>query len=265
MGYHTGVVTAGNLFSTIIAKITQTQPEGSAPYWKSESSLPTDAVYTSTGSTGSERIVVTLKEGIIGNNIVVGYAKDYTPGAVNTAGTFVNLQEQAVNYYSAVQNEETAVTYHLSVTADRIIIHLQGDKLITQWQNPLVFLGIPVRYDTSDKLCVVKLASENGVGTANTCQVLEDSIGTVHRAYQWKYVESTANPSWGGKYFVETLHFSYGAEGLRGELDGIFGTHEGALIDGDQIDVNGNTYLVIIRRTNGVNNFPRTALLMRMA
>lgn len=265
MGFHTGIVAAKDLFATIIAKITQVQPEASAPYWKSEASLPTDGVFTSTGSTGSERIVLTFKEGNPGLYFTVGYAKDYKAGAVNTAGTFTNLQEQSVQYYSTLQNVETRVTYHLSITADRIIIHLQGDKLIAQWQNPILFLGMPLRYDPSDKLCIVKATSENGSSTANACQLLEDSIGSAHRQYLWKYVESTANPSWGGKYFVETLHFSYGAEGLRGELDGIFGTHEGSLVDGDEIDVNGKKYLVVIRRAVGNNNFPRAALLMRMA
>lgn len=264
MGYHTGIVSAKDLFATIIARITQTQPEASAPYWKEESSIASDGVFTSTGATGSDRIVLTFKEGIPGHYFIYGYAKDYKPGAVNTAGTFTSLQEQNAMYYSAVQNVETRVVYHLSVTADRVIIHVQGDKLITQWMNPLIFLGIPIRYDLSDKLCIAKIASEGATG-ANICPIIEDSIGGVHRSYLWKFVESTSNPSWGGKYFVETLHFSYGAEGLRGELDGIFGIHDGGLVDGDQIDVNGKKYLVIIRRTNGTNNFPRTALLMRMA
>lgn len=265
MGYHTGIVQARDLFQTILAKITQTQPEASSPYWKSEASLASDAVFTSRGTSGSDRIVLTFKEGVIGHYFIVGYAKDYTPGAVNTAGAFSMLQEQNIMYYSTVQNVDVMVTYHLSITAERIIIHVQGDKLITQWQNTVLFLGTPIRYDANDKLCVIKSASENSYSTADRCFVIEDSIGVNHRPYTWHSTQSPGSPSWGNKYFVETFHFGFGAEGLRGEIDGLYGAHDSGLVDGDQVDVNGKRYLVIIRRAAGTNSFPRTCLLMRMS
>lgn len=264
MAYYSGSVAAKNLFTTILNHITAVQPGETQAWWVKESSVETDGVYTSTGSSGNERIVLVFREHTVGQRFTVGMAKDYTPGAINTAGAFDSLQTWDVYYYSAIQNEDVIVSYDVNVTKDRVIIHVQGDKLISAWQNTVIFLGMPLRYDPNDHLCIVKAQSEGG-GVNNKITVLQDSINTMYQNYDWFSVQSPANPSWGNTYFLETLHFGYGNEGLRGELDGIYGTHPGELVDGDEIDVLGTRYKVIISRGVGQNNFPRTALLLKMA
>lgn len=263
MGFHTGTVTAKNLFSTILSKITQTQPEASAPYWVSESSVPGDAAYTSKGSTGTERIVIRLLEGNVGQYFSVAHAYDYTPGVANVAGSFTNLVNENMYYFTSKQNDDVEVTYHLDVTPDRIIIHVQGDKLISSWQNSVLYVGMPIRYDTTDKKFIVKGQSENS-NYSNSITVLENSIGGRNVEYQWYFVNVPNNPSWGGKFFVETFHIGNSTEGLRGELDGLYGAHPNGLVDGDEIDVNGQRYLVIKRRANGNNAFPSECLLLKL-
>lgn len=262
MAYHTGKVFAKDLFTTILGKITQAQPGESSAWWVKESSLDSDGVYTSTGSTNNERLVLVFREGTIGKNFVVGMARDYTPGVINTAGAFDTLQVTDLSYFSTVQDQYTEVSYDVSVTRDRVIIHVQGDKLITQWQNTIAYLGMPVRYDINDKKCVLKALSEGDPRSASAT-LMQDSVGNTMQAYNWYYVASPANPSWGNTYFLETLHFGLGNEGLRGELEGLYGTFDAQLVDGDEIDVAGVKFKVIIRRAVGSNAFPRTALLMR--
>lgn len=262
MPYFTGTVQAKNLYTTIRDLITQVQPGENVAWWKNESSLATDGALTSTGSTGSERIVIVLREHTVGLKMVIGTARDYTPGAVNTAGTFDELNTQEIGYYTAAQTEAALVTYDLNVTKDRIILHLQGDKLISTWGNPIAFVGMPIRYDVNDRKCVVHAISESAV-TANKCIVVENSIGQTKQSYDWYYTASPANPSWGNNVFLETFHFGLAGEGLRGELDGIFGCHPDGMVDGDDVDVAGVMYKVIQRKATGNNGFPRTCYLMK--
>lgn len=262
MAYYSGEVLAKDLFSTILGYITAVQPGDTVAQWKKESSLEADGVYTSKGTTGTERIVLVFREGTIGANFTVGTARDYTPGAINTAGAFDSLQTQPVNYFSSSQDPNNKVKFDLSVTADRVILHVQGDKLVSTWQNTVVYLGIPVRYSLSDKKCVVLGASENSIVSAGL-RVVEDAIAQVSQNYSWYYVGAPTNPSWGNTYFVETLHFGKINEGLRGELDGLYGSHDAGLVDGDEIDINGKRYLVIKRQSPGNNAFPRNTLLFR--
>lgn len=262
MPYYTGTVQAKNLYTTIRDLITQVQPGESVAWWKNESSLASDGAFTSTGTSGNERIVIVLRENTIGHKLTVGTARDYTPGAVNTAGTFDNLDTQDISYYSAAAVDTALVTYDLNVTKDRIILHLQGDKLMSTWANPVVFLGMPIRYDINDRKCVVHAISEYA-DIANKCIVVENSIGQTKHSYDWYYTASPANPSWGNTVFLETFHFGLAGEGLRGELDGLFGCHQDGMVDGDDVDVAGVLYKVIQRKTLGSNSFPRTCLLMR--
>jgi hypothetical protein len=263
MAYFTGQVQAKDLFSTILTKITQVQAGETESWWKKESSLDADGVYTSKGSSGNERIVLVFREGTAGLSFLYGVARDYTPGAVNTAGAFDNLVTGNLEYYTSTQDQTTMVTYDISVTRDRVIIHVQGDKLISSYANSVAFLGMPLRYDINDKKCIVYAASEDAVVNGSP-RVLEDSIGNVHQNYNWYYIASPGNPSWGNNFFVETLHFGKGSEGLRGELDGLYTTHPSGLIDGDVIDVNGTQFKVIKRVSNGSTAFPRDCMLMRL-
>jgi hypothetical protein len=262
MAFYSGEVLAKDLLSTILGHITAVQPGESAAWWVKESSLDSDGVYTSRGSTGAERIVLVFREGTVGANIVVGVARDYTPGAINTAGAFDTLTTINLRYFSATEDQNNKVKYNLSVTPDRIILHLQGDKLVGTWQNSVVFLGMPIRYNINDKKCVVLCSSENAL-TTSQIRLIEDSIGQTNVNYNWYYVASPSNPSWGNTYFVETLHFGLANEGLRGELDGLYGTNPNGLVDGDEIDINGKRYLVIKRQVQGNNGFPRDTLLLR--
>ncbi|MNP26282.1 hypothetical protein D3C76_1191290 [compost metagenome] len=158
------------------------------------------------------------------------------------------------------------VAYDVSVTKDRVIIHVQGDKLINGWQNTVLFLGMPLRYDVNDKRCVVMGQSENSSSTYNNkLNVLQDSINTMNRAYDWYYVASPGNPSWGNTYFLETLHFGYGNEGLRGELDGLYGTNPNGVVDGDEIDILGQRYKAVVIQAVNYNAFPRSVLLIKKA
>ncbi len=262
MPYFTGQVAAKNVFSTIISLITQVQQGEIAPWWVNESSLAADGAYVSTGTSGNERIVVILKDGTLGKHITVGYARNYTPGAVNIAGTFDNAQTRIMEYFTAAQNGDVLVAYDLNVTKDRIILHLQGDKLITTWCNPVVYLGMPIRYDTNDKMFNVFALSE-GAQTANVCYVVEDAIKSPHRGYTWYSVQSPAGPSWGNTFFAETFHIGYGNEGLRGEMEGLYGVHQDNVADGEELDLSGTKFKVVQRVTNGSNAFPRQCLLMR--
>lgn len=264
MAFYTGVARAEHLLQTIVDVITSIHPGETAAWWKNEASHKDDGmVLTSVGSTGTERIVLIFKEGTIGSDFQMGIARDYTPGAVNTMGVFDTEELNTVDYYNTTQNIDVPVTYNLSVTEDRVIIHLQGDKLIASWQNPVVFLGMPTRYDLNDKKCIVKASSEDDYH-ANLLTVIEDSIGQTLQNYSWYYVGSPGNPSWGNHFFIETLHFGLGSEGLRGEIDGLYGSHDDGLVDGDIIDVNGTNFLVIKRGAYGNNAFPRSTLFMRM-
>lgn len=262
MAYFTGQVTAKDLFNTILTKITQVQAGESESWWKKESSIDADGAYTSKGSSGQERIVLVFNPGVKGHYIQAGTAKDYTPGAVNTAGAFTYLEVQNVEYFTSVQDENTLVSYDLSVTPDRVILHVQGDKLIAAWANSVIFLGMPIRYDINDRTCIAKITSEDS-NVNSLCRVIEDSIGQMQQNYNWYYVGSPGNPSWGNNFFLETFHFGKTGEGLRGELDGLYGTHSDGLVDGDIIDVNGTKFKVIKRVANGNNGFPRECLLMR--
>lgn len=263
MAYFTGTVAAKDLFSTIVSKITQVQAGESAAWWVKESSLDADGAYTSRGSSGNERIVLVFREGTIGFKFTVGYARDYTPAAINTAGAFDTLETQDIQYFTAAESQFAMVTYDISVTKDRVIIHVQGDKLVATWQNTVTFLGMPIKYDPNDRKFVVRATSENGNVVANVCRVLENSVGVVSQNYNWYYVASPGNPSWGNTYFLETFHIGNGAEGLRGELDGLYGSHPDGLVDGDEIDVAGTKFKIIQRRSNGTNEYPRTTYFMR--
>lgn len=260
--YYTGQVKAKDLFATILTLITQVQPGESTAWWKKESSLDADGVYTSKGSTGNERIVLILREDIAGRRINVGVAKDYTPGLINTAGAFVAPSTQYMEYFTATQNEGVMVGYDLSVTPDRVIIHLQGDPQIATWANPVSFLGMPLRYDVNDKLCIVGAISESAA-TAAACPLIEDSIGRTSINYSWAYTAAPDSPAWGDNYFLEVFHFGLDGEGLRGEIDGLYGIHSNGIADGDIIDVNGVKYKAIRRVASGNNSFPRDVLLMR--
>lgn len=264
MAYHTGTVAAKDLFATVLGKITQIQPGESDAWWKKESSLDSDGVYTSKGETGSDRIVLVFRPGTSGHFFEAGMAKDYTPGAINTAGAFNTLNLQNLEYFTTVQDVNTQVTYEVNVTRNRVIIHVQGDKLIAQWANNVMFLGMPVRYDPTDKFCILRAASEDNSIT-NGAVLIEDSIGLNNQTYQWKYVESPGNPSWGQNYFLEVFHFGKTGEGLRGELEGLYGSHSDGLVDGDIIELNSKQYKVIRRVSNGLNGYPRDVLLMSMS
>lgn len=264
MVYFTGTVAAKDLFTTILNKVIQVQAGQSEAWWKKESSLDSDGVYTSKGSTGAERIVLVLRPGNIGQLITTGFARDYTPGAINTAGAFDTFEAQDVYYFTSVQDQNTQITYDLNITPDRIIIHVQGDKLISGWRNSVIFLGMPLRYDINDKKCVIKSTSENS-NVGNICRMLEDSIGQTLQNYTWYSVQSPGNPSWGNNFFVETLHIGNGVEGLRGELDGLYGSNPNGLVDGDVIDVTGVKFKVIKRVAVGSNAFPRDCLLLKQS
>lgn len=261
--YYTGVVNAKDIYQEIIAKITAVQPGSGTAWWRKESSLDSDGVFTSTGETGTERIVLILRQGTIGSNIIVGMARDYTPGAVNTTGAFDNVTVSNFNYYTGTKSGDTLVTYHLSVTKNRIILHLQGDKQLSWWQNPVVFLGMPIRYSDTDKRCILRAISETSP-IASFPTLIEDSIGNINISYTWHHTAAPSNPSWGGHYFLEPLHFGKSGEGLRGELDGLYGLSGDNVVDGDVIDVNGNKYLVIKRVATGSNAFPRDTYAMKM-
>lgn len=262
MAYFTGQVAAKDLLGVLLSRMTQVQAGESEAWWKKESSLETDGVYTSKGSTGTERIVLVMRAGTTGQSIITGIAQDYTPGVVNTAGVFTTLETQHMYFFTTAQDVNTMITYDISVMRDRVIIHLQGDKLIAQWANPVQFLGMPIRYDINDKKCIVRACSEQNIGV-NYCRVLENSIGLKSQNYTWHTTQSPGNPSWGSNYFLEPLHFGQGVEGLRGELDGIYGSHSDGLVDSDIIDVNGVKFKVIKRVVYGSNGYPRDCLLMR--
>jgi len=264
MTYYTGSVPARNLFSTILGHITAVQPGETTSWWKKESSLDADGAYTSVGSSGTERIVLVFREANVGREFTAGFARDYTPGAVNTAGAFDNITTSQVKYFTATQNQDIVITYDVNVTKDRVIIHVQGDKLISGWQNTVVYLGMPIRYDSTDKRCVVFAQSENAAAAYNSkLNFLQDSVNAMFKAYDWKYVDSPGNPSWGNNYFLETLHFGIVGEGLRGELEGLYGTNPTGMVDGDDIDVLGERYKVVIVQNYIYNAFPRTALLIK--
>jgi hypothetical protein len=55
--YFTGTVAAKDLYTTILNKITQVQAGQSEAWWKKESSLDSDGVYTSKGSTGKRALM----------------------------------------------------------------------------------------------------------------------------------------------------------------------------------------------------------------
>ena len=262
--FYSGKVMASNLFNEIVSKITAVQPGESTSWWKNESSLAADGVFTSTGSTGSERIVVILREGVKGHYITAGFARDYTPGAINTTGAFDVADVSNLEYFSAVQPVTAEVTYNLNVTKDRIILHIQGDKLISTWTNGLVYLGMPIRYDINDALCLVKVQSEDAP-VASRIRLIQDSIGQTLQDYLWYYTASPGNPSWGNNHFLEPLHFGKVGEGLRGELDGLFGMHPDGTVDGNIINSNGVDYLIVKRTANGSNGFPRDTLALKMS
>lgn len=262
MPYYSGTVKAKDLFTTILNHITAIQPGESQAWWRNESSLASDMAFTSTGSSGTDRIVITLREGTQGRNLTIGTARDYTPGPINAAGTYDNLVTQDVYYFSSTQSVDAMVSYDLNVTKDRIILHVQGDKLIGVWSNAVAYIGMIARYDPNDRTAIGFAVSEND-GTANRFKMVENSIGTAQQDYGWYYVASPDNPSWGNTYFLEILHVGNAGEGLRGELDGLYGMHQNGTVDGDEIDVSGTRYKVIQRRSNGHNGFPRTCLVMK--
>lgn len=262
--YYTGTVKAQDLYNELVQRITAVQPGESAAWWTNQSSLAADGVFSSTGATGNERIVMILRPGTVGNFITIGYARDYTPGVINTTGAFDVQDVQNMRYFTAVQAATAEVTYHLNITKDRIILHLQGDKLITGWTNSVAYIGMPIRYDTNDKKCIVKCFSEDAP-SATRVRLIQDSINQTLQDYLWYYTASPGNPSWGNNFFLEPLHFGKAGEGLRGELDGLFGLHPDGLVDGNVINSNGNDYLVIKRTSTGANGFPRECLALKMS
>ena len=264
MAYYTGSVQAKDLFATLLDKITMVHPGASESWWKKESSIESDSVYVSTGASGKERIVFTFKEGVVGQYITWGTAKDYTPGAANLAGSFVQPKSNNMYYFKDKQDPNVVVNYDLNITKDRIILHLQGDKLINNWNNPVMFFGIPVRYDQDDRTCIVRAMSEGWDASTSYPSLCEDSIGNAWPQYAWQYAGSPVNPSWGGNYFTETLHLAHNTEGLRGELEGIYGTAPGKITDGDIVDIQGTQFKAIQRVTYGYNAFPRDILLLKM-
>jgi hypothetical protein len=264
MAFYTGSVAAKDLFTTILNCVIAVQPGETVSWWKKESSLDSDGVYTSSGSTGVERIVVVLKDGTIGQNIITGIARDYTPGAINTAGAFDTVSSSNLNYFTAAQNQNTIIAYDVAVTKDRVIIHVQGDKLISGWQNSVSYIGMPLRYDVTDKKCVARAQTENSAYT-NALMLVQNAVAVTNSSYTWYSIAAPSSPSWGNNYFLETFHFGFTNEGLRGEIDGLYGILETGLVDGDEIDVAGQRYKIVIRTANGNNAFPRTALAIKKA
>lgn len=260
--YYEGTVLAQNLYQEIVSKITAIQPGSTTAWWVNESSLADDGVFTSKGSTGNERIVLIFRPGEAGQYIEVGIARDYTPGAINTSGAFDNLSVTRMNYFTSKNSDMTYVTYHLSITKDRIILHLQGDKLISNYGNPVAYLGLPIRYDKTDRKAVLMAVSES-FSKNNVCIVIEDSLNQTLQDYNWYYTAAPGAPSWGGNYFLEPLHIGKNGEGLRGELEGLYGLHSDGVVDGNIITDNGTDYIVIKRIANGNNSFPRPTLAMK--
>lgn len=264
MAYYTGSVQAKDLFATLLDKITMVHPGASESWWKKESSIESDSVYVSTGTSGKDRIIFTFKEGQAGYYLTCGTALDYTPGAANLAGSFSFPKSANMYYFSAKQDPNVVVNYDLNITKDRIILHVQGDKLINGWYNPVLYVGIPVRYDQNDNRCIVRAMSEGWDGSASQPQIATDSINNAWPSYSWQYVGAATNPSWGGNYFTETLHLNYSNEGLRGELEGLYGTAPGKIVDGDIVDIQGTQFKAIQRVAYGINAFPRDILLLKM-
>lgn len=247
--FYTGKVSAENLYSELISIITSVQPGASSPWWTKESSLEGDGVFTSTGSNGDERIVLILREGLKGQYLIAGYSRDYTSGELNTTGAFDVPEVSNLYYFTTAQPVTSEVTYNLNITKDRIILNVKGDKLITQWANGLIYLGMPIRYDTSDRLCIVKVQNEYSP-VSSRARLIQDSIGQTLHDYTWHFTASPGNPSWGGNVFLEVLGFGKTGEGLRGELDGLFSTHPDNMVDDQIVDHNGVDYLVIKRVSN---------------
>lgn len=262
--YHTGKVKAQDLYNAIVSKVTAVQPGESTAWWTNQSSLAADGVFASTGSTGNERIIAIIRPGTVGHFLVIGYARDYTPGSINTTGAFDLAEVQNMEYFTTAQAATAEVTYHLNITKDRIILHIQGDKLITGWANGVAYIGMPIRYDVNDKRCIVKCFSEDAP-IKERIRLIQDSINQTLQDYTWHWTASPGNPSWGGNYFIEPLCFGKTGEGLRGELDGLFGMHPDGVVDGNVVNSNGNDYLIIKRTVNGNNGFPRDCLALKMS
>lgn len=262
--FYSGTVKAQDLYNEIVSKVTAIH-DGGAPWWVNQSSLAADGAFASTGSKGTDRIVVILRPGVAGHYITTGYARDYTPGGINTTGAFDVSVVQNMEYYMTASPATTSnVTYHLNITKDRIILHVQGDKLISGWANTVGFIGMPIRYDVNDKFCIGQVYSEDAP-TAARIRLIQDSINQTNQEYTWHNTASPGNPSWGNNYFLEILNFGKLGEGLRGELDGIYGMHSDNLVDGNVVNNNGNDYLIIKRVVNGLNGFPRDCLALKMS
>lgn len=273
MVYHTDNVAAKDLIAVISEWITKPykNTEGVAceegetgAWWKKV----TDGVFYSKGSSGKENIFLIIKEHTAGHKFTVDFA--FGSSTSKNAGDNYSYQpseasETEIVYFKTKQDKDVKVSYDLNITKDRIILHVQGDKLIKDSLNPVVYLGMPFRYDPDDKFCIVKGQSENELSKYKSkLNVLQDATRGKESEYEWYHIKTPRNPSWGNNYFIETLYFGKENEGLRGELEGLYGLVADHVGDGDVIKVSNSYYKAIVVQPNKNNAFPREILLMKI-
>ncbi|SYX83994.1 hypothetical protein [Paenibacillus alvei] len=278
MVYYSDSVAAKDLIPTIWSLITKPLEKAknescengkTGACW--EQVCEAEGVFYSNGSSGKENIFLIIKEHIAGYKFKVNFA--IGSSSHENAGCKYSYQplegsETEVVYFKSEQDKNVKVSYDINITEDRIILHVQGDKQIGDSQNPVVYLGMPIRYEKDDKLCIVKAQSENELPIYKSkLNVLQDPTRVQSgqkSEYEWYHIKTPRNPSWGNSYFIETLYFGKENEGLRGELEGLYGLVADNVNNGDVLKVSNSLYKAIVVQPYKDNAFPREILLMKI-
>lgn len=170
-----------------------------------------------------------------------------------------------MNGSSAFRDENTPITYYLSVTNDRLILVLQGDPTVDfvgYLKNLLYFGAMKSLDDAGDtqNICLTCGAEQDvafstygqySSNSTNSVAVLKTKSGVLWQKHYVAFItqqqsltlEATGfNASrWTGKYHLSPIYVVHPYDGYRGTLDGLISVDKNNILHLDELLVETDT------------------------
>lgn len=217
-----------------------------------QSSIGDDGrVYKTTGISGQNEFFIQIVD-LATYYLRVGVWEKYTAGAVGMPGTFTQgYQRDIIAWNRSQTSQNLIVDYIINVNKDRIILHVQGRKVDTNWCSSLSYIGLPKRYDTADTGpyfagMAYSTAGLHGEGWRS----LRNRALIVQPMYTFDYYSSPRAIGWGEKVFFSPVVIGNTDEGPRGELSGLYTMTAATSYEArhqDEFTRDGKRYMIISR------------------
>lgn len=264
MPVYSGTVAIKDLFSELRTKLLD------STLWSDISSVSTDGCFRSTGTSGTDSILVVLRANNVATNsvqqsLIVGVAENYVPGSAGAAGTFTNLITNNHHLWSAAGSYDynVKVQYWLLVDADCIILATITDPLIANAIVNLTYLGLPKRYaNETDSLANCMAQACIALVGNNVIKVLKNRALQTSANYTAYTLTTPYNPGWGDKYAAYPIILGTSNEGFRGELKFLLCAPVQNVVNLDTIQVDATHYKVFLTSNSGSSSFPTKCLLL---